>query len=216
MSFVLAVKNILKSYEGNVLLQDCTYSFEKKGVYVIMGKNGAGKSTFLRICSLLEMPDNGEITFLQNGVPLVTDITLKRRISLVLPKVGVFNTNVFKNMAYGLKLRGIDKDLIEQRVTHALHVVGLIHKKHQNAQTLSSGETQRLGIARAMVIEPEILFLDEPTASIDEKNTNIIEGLVLDMKRTQSAIILTTHDKTQAERLADVLLTIQGGKIVEV
>lgn len=216
MSLILAARNISKSYGGNTVLKDCTCSFDRRGVYVIMGKNGAGKSTFLRICSLLEMPDQGEIAFFQNGFPLPTDISLKRRISLVLPKVGVFNTTVFKNVAYGLRLRRMDKEPIEKKVAYALQVVGLVGKKNQNALTLSSGEAQRLGIARAMVIEPDILFLDEPTASIDERNTAIIEELVLNMKTTGSKVIFTTHDRMQAERLADALLTIEEGKIVEV
>lgn len=95
-----------------------------------------------------------------------------------------------------------------------LDFVGLIHKRHHNALTLSSGEAQRMGIARAMVINPDILFLDEPTASVDQKNTAIIEDMILKIKKQRSPkIIMTTHDTGQAQRLADILLEIKEEKI---
>lgn len=101
-------------------------------------------------------------------------------------------------------------------MNEALDFVGLAHKRNQKALTLSSGETQRLGIARAIVIEPEIIFLDEPTASVDQNNTEAIEEIILKMKKDQgSIVIITTHDMAQAERLADRLLLIQNGKIAE-
>ncbi|MDA8106642.1 MAG: ATP-binding cassette domain-containing protein, partial [Nitrospiraceae bacterium] len=137
------------------------------------------------------------------------DLQLKRRITLVLPKVGVFNTTVFRNIAYGLKIRGIHRREVEEKVGKALEFVRLSHKKNQNGLTLSSGETQRLGIARALVIEPEILFLDEPTASVDQKNSLIIEDIILTMKKENGpTVIMTTHDQSQAKRLADTLLVI--------
>jgi tungstate transport system ATP-binding protein len=140
---------------------------------------------------------------------------LSRRITLLLPKVGVFNTSVFKNVAYGLVLRKMNRIEITERVNEALDFVGLTHKKNQRALTLSSGETQRLGIARAMVIDPEMLFLDEPTASVDQENTEIIEDIVLRMKKMgKSTVVITTHDMSQAKRLADWLLLMKDGRFL--
>lgn len=216
MSLELVVSNISKSYDREPVLKDCSFSFNKSGTYVLMGQNGSGKSTFLRICSLLEEPDKGEVNFYSEGVPVKKDIGLKRRITLLLPKIGVFNTTVFKNVSYGLKIRNLKRAEIEERVDRALDFVGLIHKKNQKALTLSSGETQRLGIARALVVKPEIIFLDEPTASVDQKNTEIIEDIILKMKNDgKSTVVITTHDISQAERLADKLLVLQNGKITE-
>jgi tungstate transport system ATP-binding protein len=114
-----------------------------------------------------------------------------------------------------LKIRNIESTEIERQVDRVLETVGLAHKKDQHALTLSSGETQRLGIARAMVIEPEILFLDEPTASIDEENTGIVEGIILSLKReARTTIIITTHDRDQAARVADQVLMMQDGRII--
>ena len=234
MSLKLSVTNICKSYNGKSVLNDCSASFEK-GIYILMGPNGSGKSTFLRICALLEKPDEGKINYfsdtplspplsrgeLKGGVfsennILKRDIELRRRITLVLPKVGIFNTTVFKNTAYSLKIRDIRKKEIEERVERVLKFTGLIHKKNHNALTLSSGEAQRLGIARAMVIEPEVLFFDEPTASVDQENTEIIENIILNLeKEGKATVIVTTHDVLQAERLGGKVLVIQDKKIAE-
>ncbi|MCL4491965.1 MAG: energy-coupling factor ABC transporter ATP-binding protein [Nitrospirae bacterium] len=214
MSLKPTARHIWKNYDGNPVLKDCSFSFEKNGIYVLTGPNGSGKSTFLRICALLEKPDKGEVEYSSDGNPVSNGIELKRRITLVLPRVGVFNTTVFKNVAYGLRIRGMQKREMESRVDAMLEFVGLIHKRDQNALTLSSGETQRLGIARALAIGPETLFLDEPTASVDVKNTEIIENIILTMGRKGgSTVVVTTHDREQAERLNGCLLVMKDGRI---
>lgn len=212
MSLSLRIDNIWKSYNGEPVLKGCTYFFEQGGIHVLMGQNGAGKSTLLRICALLETADKGSVSYLNDGGVLEHSMSLKRRITLVLPSVGVFNTSVYRNIAYGLKIRGIPEAEIRERVLDMLEFVKLSHKIKQNALTLSSGETQRLGIARALVIGPEVLFLDEPTSSVDEANTELIEGIISEMKGRGLTIILTTHDIIQAKRLSDKLHILKDGK----
>ena len=212
----MLINHIRKDYDGRAVLKDCSYAFGSSGAYVLMGPNGCGKSTLLRICSLLERPDGGDLLFQDNSAPLVQDIALRRRMTLVLPRTGVFNTTVFNNVAYGLTIRNMQKHAIEDTVQKALAFVGLEHKKKQNARTLSSGETQRLGLARALAIGPEILFLDEPTASVDEENTAIIETIIANLKKDgRTLVIMTTHDRDQAERLADRVLIIERGSLRE-
>jgi len=210
----LVVSHIRKAYGGNAILRDCSAPFDNRGTYVLMGPNGCGKSTFLRICALLEKQDGGDISFFNGELPLRQDLSLRRRITLVLARTGVFNTTVFKNVTYGLTIRGLQHDEIARKADKALAFVGLEQKKNQRALTLSSGETQRLGIARALAIEPEILFLDEPTASVDQENTEMIESIIRTMKKGgRTSVIMTTHDREQAERLADILLFMKEGII---
>ncbi len=215
MNLTLTASDLWKSYQGNPVLEGCSFTFDKSGIYILTGQNGSGKSTFLRMCALLEKPDRGEVKYLSGGTRVLrNDMQLKRRITLVLPKVGVFNTTTFKNITYGLKIRGLKREDREKRADEMLEFVGLAHKKGQSAFTLSSGETQRLGIARALAIEPEVLFLDEPTASVDRNNTEVIERIILDMrKKNRSIIVIATHDRGQAERLADCLMIMENGRI---
>lgn len=216
MSLRLTVSDISRNYNGKPVLKDCSFAFDDGCIYLLMGPNGSGKSTFLRICALLESPDRGKVNFFSGNDIVRKDLELRRRISLVLPKIGIFNTTVFKNVAYGLKIRGLKKKGIEEKAHSALEFVGLIHKKDLNALTLSSGEAQRLGIARALVIDPEMLFLDEPTASLDPHSTAIIEETIMKVKeRGKCTIIMVTHNIFQAKRLADRVLFMYDGMIVD-
>ncbi|MBI4642849.1 MAG: ATP-binding cassette domain-containing protein [Deltaproteobacteria bacterium] len=214
MGLSLELAQISKAYNGQVILRDCSWVFETGLSHVLMGPNGTGKSTLLRICALLEAPDRGRVNYLADGRPLPLDLDLKRRITLLLPGVGVFNTSVFNNVAYGLKIRGINRKEIQAKVDATLEAVGLVEKKRQRALDLSTGQSKRLGLARAMVLEPEVIFLDEPTASIDQANTEIIEDIIMNLKAEKKAtIIMVTHDPAQAERLGDRLLLIKDGKL---
>jgi len=212
----LLVSNIYKNYNDTTILNNLTYSFDSNCIYVIMGQNGIGKSTFLRICALIENPDSGKVIYYQNNKALKNDIQTRRKITLLLPKVGVFNTSVYKNAAYGLKVRDIKTSEIKKKTYEVLDFVNLLHKKDQNALTLSSGEAQRLGIARAIAFNPKFIFLDEPTASVDYKNTKLIENIIKKLKKTiKSTVIMTTHEKEQITRIGDKILIIKENRIKE-
>ena len=215
MQLGIKLVDIAKAYEGNIILDELSFEFNAGGTYVIMGANGCGKSTLLRICALLEAADSGGIEILSGGAVLQQDLALRRRITLVLPKAGSFNTSVFNNVAYGLKIRGVERHERAERVEKMLAFIGLSHKRDQNALTLSSGEAQRLCIGRALVIGPDLLFLDEPTASVDAKNSEIIMQMIIDMKKeAKTTIVITTHDSAQAERLSSRLIMMQNGKLM--
>lgn len=213
MKLRLTLSRIARAPNGNSVLEDCSFSFDRGGVYMLMGPNGSGKSTLLRISALLEKPDSGEVAYFSGGERLEENISLRRKMTLVLPRVGIFNATVFDNISYGLRIRGLDRREIEEKTVEMLRFAGLTQKRSQHAPSLSSGEKQRLGIARAFVISPEMLFLDEPTASIDEINTRLIEQMILEKKNNGMTMVITTHDRLQAERLADRILVIRDKKL---
>jgi len=210
----LELEGVGKAYGGKTVLRACTYTFEK-GVHSVMGPNGSGKSTLLRICALLEAPGEGTVRYLNGDAPLQADLALRRRITLVLPRAGIFNASALSNAAYGLRVRGLGKREARDRAMAALQSVGLEGKARQNALSLSSGESQRLALARALAIEPDALFLDEPTAYVDEANREMIEEIILAMKTAgRPTVVMATHDRAQADRLSDRLLALRDGRLL--
>ncbi|MCG6553914.1 MAG: ATP-binding cassette domain-containing protein [Candidatus Magnetominusculus sp. LBB02] len=213
----LQVSQLRKTYRDNVIFDACSYTFKDSMAYAIVGPNGTGKSTFLRMCALLEKPDAGTIDFLHGDRALDKSDGIMRRITLLLPSVGVFNTSVYENVAYGLRVRKCKNTEIEQRVAALLKLVGLHDKMKRRALTLSSGETQRMGLARALAIAPEILMLDEPTAAVDTANYKAITDILLSVKHSmKTTIIFATHDVKLADNIADRVVTVSDGLLMEI
>jgi len=215
MNLKLGIKSVEKAFGKHKLLDGCSYAFGS-GVTAIMGPNGCGKSTLLRICALLEEPTAGRVAyFYAKDKALPKTVALMRKITLVLPKGGIFDSSVWGNVMFGLRFRRLGWGEKKKRAQRALEAVGLLERRKQHALGLSSGETQRLALARALALQPEVLLLDEPTSHIDEENAAMVERIILNLKSLNDAptIIMTTHDKGQAERLADKAITIKNGKI---
>ena len=214
MSLTLRLENVSVSYGTGNVLETVSAEFSS-GVTALMGPNGSGKSTLMRVCALIEEPTAGSVRFMEEGRELSHDMALRRRVTMVLSKGGIFNSTVCSNAAYGLRLRGLRGAVLRERTHAILERVGLLDKVKQNALSLSSGETQRLALARAMVIGPDVLLLDEPTASVDEDNSVIIEGLISELKKEPGGplVIMATHDRQQAERLSDRVIFLRKGKI---
>ncbi len=212
----IELKGITKSYGENRALQDCSVIFRESTFYAILGPNGSGKSTLLRIASLLEPPDRGEVIYRNEKGPLKKDLLLRRRIAIVLPGNTLFNDTVFNNVAYGLRIRGMDRKRVSEKVYNILKKFGLSDKADHNARALSSGQAQRVSIARALVTEPEFLFLDEPTASLDPPNTELIEKIIKETSlREGMTVVIITHNMFQAKRLADRVVFMYEGRIIE-
>lgn len=215
----IEASGIKKSYNSKTVL-DCSLGLEKGVLYSVIGPNGSGKSTLLRLMGLLERPDAGSVTYSGDGASLLNpfdDIKTRRKTVLVTAKAGLFNDSVYDNVAYGLRKRGCPGREIRERVFETLNEVKLYEKRREKALNLSSGEGQRLAIARALVIKPDVLLLDEPTASHDPKNTRHIEGIIGAWKEESAGIIVVvTHNMFQARRLSDVVVMLYEGGIAEV
>ena len=127
----------------------------------------------------------------------------------------MFSTNVYDNLAYGLKIRKVPKDQIKIKVAEALQAVRLAGFEKRKAKKTSGGEQQRLALARAFLLEPKVLLLDEPTANLDPNSSTIIEKAIVAKKSPDRIIVMATHNLTQARRIADEIVHIYNGQIVE-
>ncbi len=215
---LLEVKKIKKIHQQKTVLEIDSLSFENGKIYAIVGPNGSGKTTLIHILNLLDKPDEGIILFRGKDIRRHSKqdiLRIRRRMTLVHQKPFLFQTTVFNNVAYGLKIRAASTNSYESRAKKALAMVGLSDFEKRNAHHLSGGEAQRVVIARALAIEPEILFLDEPTSNIDMRHIDVIERIIKKINQEMNTtVIFTTHDLSQAYRLADEMISLLDGKIV--
>jgi tungstate transport system ATP-binding protein len=182
-------------------------------IIALLGVNGAGKTTLMRIMAGLEKPDAGKLLFNNQDI----DAKALRKVStLVFQKSAMFSTNVYDNLAYGLRIRGVPKEEIAKKITDALQAVRLSGFEKRRAKKTSGGEQQRIALARAFLLEPPVLLLDEPTANLDPNSATIIEKAIVSKKSAQRVIMTATHNLSQARRMADEIVHIYNGEIVEV
>jgi tungstate transport system ATP-binding protein len=184
---------------------------EEPGISAIIGPNGAGKSVLLRLMHGLIAPTSGEV--LWGGKPMDRDIS--RRQAMVFQKPVLLRRTTAANISHALGLRGISRSNRTTRIEDALKLAGLAARAATPARVLSGGEQQRLCLVRALSLEPEILLLDEPTASLDPASTLAIEQLLADAQRRGIKVILVTHDLGQAHRLAREVLFLHHGRLLE-
>ena len=216
---MLKVKNLKKKYNNKTVLDIDYLGFQESKIYAIVGPNGSGKTTLLNILNLLVKPDKGQIFFrdqeiINNSNSKILEI--RRKMTLVDQDPFLFQSTVYSNVAYGLKVRSLSSIVQQNRIKNALEMVGLPGFENRKVDQLSGGEAQRVVIARALVIEPEILFLDEPTASIDQKNIAKVEKIIAKIRRElRTTVIFTTHDLSQAYRLADEVISLLDGKMIK-
>ena len=177
---------------------------------IILGPNGAGKSVLMRLCHGLLQPTGGRILWqgLRNGDP-------RRHQAMVFQRPVMLRRSALANVVYGLKLAGKSRRESELRAMDVLDVVGLAHHASRPARVLSGGEQQRLALARAWALGPDVLFLDEPTANLDPASTQDIETIIQAIHASGTKIIMTTHKLGQARRLGDEVLFISQGRLME-
>jgi tungstate transport system ATP-binding protein len=214
---ILNARDIIKSYPSFTLNIN---EFELDGgVYFIMGPNGAGKTTFLRVLSGLERIDSGKIYFKGKNI-IGNNMSFKGGI---YPELVYFSTipvlwneSAEDNISYGLKLRRFPKSEVIDRVLSISEKLQIKHLLRKSARELSSGESQIVALARTLVLEPDLLLLDEPTANLDVKKTVLLEEMLLKYQSTRNITLLwATHNLFQARRLARFLFFIWEGRIIE-
>lgn len=204
----LEVDSLCYQVEGERLIDNLSLAIDSPGISVIMGANGAGKSLLLRLIHGLLEPGSGSIRW--NGETL--DLKTRRRQALVFQKPVLMRRSVAANLDFVLKPRGGD---YREKRQQLLREAGLLRQQDQPARLLSGGEQQKLALARALATEPEVLLLDEPCASIDSASTLQIENLLKQTHERGVKVILVTHDIGQARRLANDVIFIHRGRLLE-
>ena len=206
----LSLERVCYDAGGQRLIHDISCTLSSGSRSVILGPNGAGKSITLRLCHGVLKPTEGKVSWLGPGAARAAE-----RQAMVFQRPVMLRRSVSANVAYALAARGVARRHRREPVAQALARVNLEAVAHRQARALSHGEQQRLAIARAWVLEPEVLFLDEPTANLDPEGTRTVEQAIAAVHHSGATIIMTTHDMGQARRLADEVLFLHRGRLVE-
>ena len=186
-------------------------------VLAVVGPNGAGKSTLLLTLARLLKPERGEILFGGQRVEHEPDTTYRRRVALVMQDPLLFDSSVFENVATGLRFRGVSKAEIKRRVPLWLERLGVAHLAERRAGQLSGGEAQRVSLARAMILEPQLLLLDEPFSALDPPTrSRLLEDLGALLAETATTTIFVTHDLGEAVQLNGQIAVIVGHRLRQV
>jgi len=215
---MIAILGLTKRFGERQVLHVDSLAIAPGRIMGIIGPSGSGKSTLLRILTLLESPTTGEILYDGRPAPQqqTEQLALRRKMTMVFQKPVLLNRSVFDNIAFGLRARGLTNAEIRERVEPILQEIGLAELSRQNARTLSGGEAQRVAFARALVLRPEILCLDEPTANLDPANVELLEGMVRTLNHDcGTTILVVTHNLFQAKRLAHNVAFLYQGVLIE-
>lgn len=208
---LVALERVVFLAGGKSLIDNLSFRLTRGTMTAIMGPNGAGKSLTLRLLQGLLEPDRGNINW---------DVGPARppgrcRAAIVFQKPVLLRRSVAANLRHALSVYGVRRADQAELVTKYLAMGGLLDLKSQPARVLSGGEQQRLSIVRALAAEPDLLLLDEPTASLDPQATQMIEALIAGVRDRGTTIVLVTHDPGQARRLAQEIVFLHDGRLTE-
>jgi tungstate transport system ATP-binding protein len=195
---------------GRRIIDDLSVAIDAGPRTVIVGPNGAGKSVLLRLCHGLLAPTSGSIVW-----NAVEPAGAPRRQAMVFQRPVLLRRTALANVSHALGIAGVPARIRSGRAREALSKVGLERHAAHPARVLSGGEQQRLALARAWSLQPEIIFLDEPTASLDPGATHEVENVILAMVAAGTKIVLVTHNFGQARRMGDEILFLHQGRIAE-
>lgn len=226
MKNIITAKDVKLSYGDFEALHGINLNFEEKQLTALIGPSGCGKSTFLRCLNRMndDIPNvniSGEIIFKDQNIysHKMDLVELRKQVGMVFQQPAPFPFSVYNNIAYGLRVAGInDKDLIDQRVEESLKQAAIWNdvkdNLDRNAQAFSGGQQQRICIARALAVRPDVVLLDEPTSALDPISTSEIEETLMDLK-TKYTFIMVTHNLHQAGRISDQTAFFMNGNLVE-
>jgi tungstate transport system ATP-binding protein len=215
MKILYRLHSIRKCYGSNVVLDIEELTIVGGRLYTLTGPNGAGKSTLLNILAFLCPPTSGEIHYAGKRVDWdrVSLERPRRNVTLLHQSPYLFEGTVHANVDFGLKARGIPGEERRRITEKALATVGLQGFGDRKARELSGGETQRVAMARALALDPEVLLLDEPLANIDRETAILLESVISALPSRGTTVVMITHDPDQPDRLNGESILLEGGKV---
>ncbi len=217
MTITAELKNITKVFGNKTVLDDVNLQIYEGEILALLGPNGSGKTTMLKILAFIEKPTGGEVKFQGETVSFKNTEKMRMQSTLVFQKTTLFDTSVYNNIAYGLKVRKTPKDARNEEIKTVLKLVKLEGFEKRPARKLSGGEQQRVAIARALALKTKLLLLDEPTANLDPKNASIIEEVIATVNHEHKiTIVMATHNMFQAKTLPKRIALMSDGKITEI
>jgi tungstate transport system ATP-binding protein len=204
----LTAKNLTYSVRGKALVEGLSLTLQRGGRTVILGPNGAGKTVTLMLLHGLLSPSSGTVTW-------HSEASGRRRHAMVFQHPVMLRRSARANLLHALAINGYGLRERRERADAALERFGLTRFATQSARRLSGGEKQRLALARAWALKPEVIFLDEPTSALDPGATRAIEEMILSLNADGVKLVMTTHDLAQARRLSDEVLFLHHGRLLE-
>ena len=213
---IFNISDLTKRYGDRTILDIPELGLKKGAIYGLQGPNGAGKTTLLNILAFLEHPNTGSVLYKSKPVQFVEPYLqqLRKEVVLVDQLPLLFTTTVFKNLEFGLKIRGLEKEERKRRILKGLDMVGMGNFIHAPAHQLSGGETQRVALAARLVLKPEILLLDEPTANVDAASAQQIKEAALMARREwNTTLIIASHDRDWLYDVCDQVLHLFRGRL---
>ncbi len=210
---IIRLINVSKDYDGTEALKDINLYIRKNEFLTLLGPSGCGKTTTLRIVAGFEQPNTGQVFF--EGKDITHLPPYKRRVNTVFQRYALFpHMNVAENIAFGLKIKKLNKKVIDSKVEEMLELVNLKGFQKRQVDSLSGGQQQRVAIARALVNEPEVLLLDEPLGALDLK---LRKDMQIELKKIQTILGITfvyvTHDQEEALTMSDTIVVMKDGTI---
>ncbi|MCG0275380.1 MAG: ATP-binding cassette domain-containing protein [Thermosediminibacteraceae bacterium] len=216
MNTIIEGKNINVQMKKKVLLEVERIELKMGEVLAVIGPNGAGKSTLLRVLALLQEPRQGEIYFKGEKVAPKDRIRFRRKMAVVFQEPLFLDATVIENVALGLKIRGVNAREAKERAEYWLQKFKAEELRNRWAKALSGGEAQRVSLARAFALEPEVLFLDEPFSNLDVFiRESVISDFAEVLKTTGITTFFITHDLKEVMLLADRVAALMGGRVVQ-